>query len=60
MVQAVNVGSQSVPSDSIFFTMPPLEAPVAKVQAKPVLSFNGNGGGAAHANGNGSRTKARV
>ena len=58
MVQAVNGQSQSVPSESILFTVPPAETPAAKTQAEPVVSFNGNGNGSEHANG--SRTKARV
>jgi hypothetical protein len=58
IVQGVNGGSQGVASDSIFATVPLAETPVAKTQAEPVVSFNGNGNGAEHTNG--SRKAARV
>jgi hypothetical protein len=51
-VQAVNGGSQSVPSDSIFFTVPPVSTPEAVRQlkietAKTISEWNGNGNGTA-------------
>ncbi len=53
MVQAVNGGSQSVPSDSVFFTVPPAAGAANKAAAtaaEPVVNLNGNG----VANGNGA------
>ena len=55
MVQAVNGGSQSVPSDSILFTVPVAEA--AQVEAAPLVTAlpNGNGNGNGQTTENGSR-----
>ena len=62
MVQAVNGSSQSVPSDSIFFTVPPVglraaaAGPVPELAALPLADVGSNGNG--KTNGNGSRADA--
>jgi hypothetical protein len=53
MVQAVNGGSQSVPSDSIIFTVPTAAAPAEPAATRPAeitAPVNGNGSNG-HANG---------
>lgn len=61
VVQAVNGSAQSVPSDSIFFTVPPVgvraaAGPVPEVASLTVTDAGSNGNG--KTNGNGSRAVA--
>ncbi len=63
MVQAVNGNSQSVPSDSILYTVPvsATTSPTAALNLAPLAAIQPNGNGKQHPNGreNGSRAIAR-
>lgn len=64
-MQAVNGSAQSVPSDSVFFTVPPVATravagPVSAPAELAPIEPNGNGNGNGKANGNGSRAAVRL
>jgi hypothetical protein len=63
IVQAVNDDLQSVPSDSVLITMPPVAAQPVEAQATeatPLAATVPNGNGNGSAKGNGSRSLTRV
>jgi hypothetical protein len=63
IVQAVNGSAQSVPSDSILFTVPAAAAPGAEVMAPEIVAAAAaapNGNGSAQTNGTGSLATSRT
>lgn len=60
MVQGVNGRAQSVPNNSIFFTVPPVTAAEIRDAVETPAATAPNGNGTGKTNSNGSRTVSRV